>query len=68
MIAEFKMAFELLDADESGSISKTELSDILQRMGKNVDDEMLDKMFTIDLDEFLGLMINLTVDPPLDAG
>ena len=74
-IAEFKEAFDLIDADDDGVITKNELSTILRSLGFAPSDEALSLMMreadmdengTIEFKEFLELMVRTpeqSIDP-----
>ncbi|CAI2383066.1 unnamed protein product [Moneuplotes crassus] len=65
-IAEFKEAFSLFDHDENGSVSISELGDVLRALGQNpTDNELRDMVNEIDEDgngtiEFMEFLILLT--------
>ena len=66
-IADFREAFSLFDHDENGSISSTELGDVLKALGQNPSqNELADMINEVDVDgngtvefaEFVILMTN----------
>ncbi|XP_019623611.1 PREDICTED: troponin C-like [Branchiostoma belcheri] len=67
-IAEFKMAFDMFDADGGGDISTRELGTIMKKLGLNVSRDQLQDMIdevdvdasgTIDFEEFLEMMAKI---------
>ncbi|XP_017588782.1 PREDICTED: troponin C, skeletal muscle [Corvus brachyrhynchos] len=66
MIAEFKAAFDMFDADGGGDISTKELGTVMRMLGQNPTKEELDAIIeevdedgsgTIDFEEFLVMMV-----------
>ncbi|XP_067856740.1 troponin C, skeletal muscle-like [Heptranchias perlo] len=66
MIAEFKAAFDMFDADGGGDISTKELGTVMKMLGQNPTREELDAIIeevdedasgTIDFEEFLVMMV-----------
>ncbi|XP_067904873.1 troponin C, skeletal muscle-like [Heterodontus francisci] len=66
MIAEFKAAFDMFDADGGGDISTRELGQVMKILGQNPTREELDAIIeevdedgsgTIDFEEFLVMMV-----------
>ena len=64
-ISEFREIFDLVDKDKGGSISKEELSDLMDTLGINASAEEIDLMINeidddnngeIDFDEFVAVM------------
>eukprot|EP00947_MAST-08B_sp_MAST-8B-sp1_P000093 g93.t1 len=64
-ISEFREIFDLVDKDKGGSISKEELSDLMDTLGINATHEEIDLMINeidddnngeIDFDEFVAVM------------
>nr|XP_014342351.1 PREDICTED: troponin C, skeletal muscle isoform X1 [Latimeria chalumnae] len=67
MIAEFKAAFDMFDADGGGDISTKELGTVMKILGQNPSREELDAIIeevdedgsgTIDFEEFLVMMVS----------
>ena len=60
-IAEFKEAFSLLDNDDDGTITTTELRTVIRSLGQNITEAEWQELGlvhngTIDFPEFLSLM------------
>ncbi|KAG8131461.1 putative Troponin C skeletal muscle protein [Naja naja] len=67
MIAEFKAAFDMFDADGGGDISTKELGTVMRMLGQTPTKEELDAIIeevdedgsgTIDFEEFLVMMLS----------
>ena len=63
--SDLKAAFELLDKDKSGFISKEELKDAMKNLGENITDEEIEAFCletningAIGFDEFVMIMLN----------
>ena len=46
-IAELKKAFEVMDANKDGEVTKDELKSLLKGLGEDVTDEVVDEMIKI---------------------